>query len=301
MKTEAIITNIQKFSVHDGPGIRSLVFSKGCPLRCQWCANPENIAPQPQLMTYPKKCIGCALCVKACPHGALAQENGCIRSHPALCQNCGDCAVACPTEARILKGAAMSAEDVEQVIDRDLPFYRNSGGGVTFSGGEPLLHPDFICAIAQKYREKGLNTAVETCGHVPWDTFEQVLPWVDLFLYDLKMIDSEKHRQYCGAGNELILSNLEKLCARAPVTIRIPCIPGINDSAEDIRAAAEFIKTLSHVEAIHCLPYHNMGLSKYDALGLPYALSHIAPPGGAYSEHIRAMFAQYGLQIQIGG
>lgn len=194
---------------------------------------PENIAPQPQLMLYPLKCIHCGLCISRCPQGAISTRDGALSFQAERCTNCGTCTKVCASQARVLKGAWMTAQEARQEIDRDLPFYQNSGGGVTFSGGEPLLHPAFIIEIAQEYRQMGLNSAVETCGCVSWDAFEAVLPWIDLFLFDLKCIDSAKHQQYCGRGNEQILSNLSRLCQCARVIVRMPIIPGINDTDED--------------------------------------------------------------------
>ena len=201
MGEAAVLTNLQKFSVHDGPGIRSILFLKGCPLRCQWCANPENIGPEPELMVYGAKCIGCGRCVGQCSRGAIAADGTGRPPDKGLCVDCGACAAVCPSGARVLKGVRTTAEEARRAVDRDVPFYKNSGGGITFSGGEPLLHPDFIVEIARGYRAEGLNTAVETCGCVPWQTFEQVLPWIDLFLFDLKIMDSEKHCRYCGMGD----------------------------------------------------------------------------------------------------
>lgn len=298
----AVITNIQKFSVHDGPGIRSIVFFKGCPLRCRWCANPENLAPQPQLMIHAMKCIHCGRCIDRCKQGAIAARDGELITLREKCTDCGTCAAACVSGARVLQGQWKTTEEVEQVIDRDLPFYQNSGGGVTFSGGEPLLHPDFIVEIARHYRQKGLNAAVETCGQVPWENIETVQPWVDLFLYDLKCMDSSRHRRFCGCGNEQILSNLRALCQSSRVIVRIPIIPGFNDAEEDIAAAAAFLKELpGGMEGVHCLPYHNYGRSKYEALGMEYPLPDTALPKGDFMDRIKALFALHGLEIQIGG
>ncbi len=302
MEKQGIVSNIQKFSVHDGPGIRSVIFLKGCPLRCQWCANPENIAMQPQLMVHQTRCIGCGLCVKACKQGAVYLRDGILGLHRELCRNCGDCAKVCPSQARVYKGDLMTPEDARCVIDRDLPFYRNSGGGVTFSGGEPLLYPVFITEIAREYKVQGLHTAVETCGCVPWECFELISPWIDLFLYDVKFIDSAKHKQHCAMGNELILDNLRKLCQRSHVVIRIPIIPGINDTKQDLEAMAEFLSGLGDgIESVHCLPYHNMGISKYEALGIPYPLPAVELPSAAHMEAIRQLFAANGLKVQTGG
>ena len=302
VETKAVITNIQKFSVHDGPGIRSTLFLKGCPLRCPWCANPENIAPLPQLMFYPTKCIHCGLCIKRCPQGAVFEEGGALKLHKDRCTNCGACAAICASRARMIKGEWMTAQEVRREIDQDLAFYRNSSGGVTFSGGEPMLHPDFIVEIASAYKRMGLNSAVETCGYVPWSTFEQVLPWVDLFLYDLKFMSNRKHLIYCGSGNDLILSNLSRLCGQARVIVRIPIIPGINDTPEDLRLAGEFLANLKdRIEAVHCLPYHNMGISKYEALHMEYYLPDVELPKPESMNQIKAFLEQYGLRVQIGG
>ena len=302
MEQQAVVTNIQKFSVHDGPGIRSILFLKGCPLRCQWCANPENIAPGPQLMVYQGKCIRCGLCISRCSQNAIIVRDESVTMDWGRCRGCGACAAVCPTQARVMKGETMTTADARRAIDRDIPFYKNSGGGVTFSGGEPLLYPDFILEIAREYRAQGLNAVVETCGCVPWETFTWVQPWIDLFLYDLKFVDCEKHRKYCGMGNELILANLRRLCESSRVVVRIPIIPGINDTQEDIDRTGRLLAELGErIEAIHCLPYHNLGFSKYEALGMEYSLSDVMLPKGGYMETIQKMFEQHGLQVQIGG
>ena len=302
MGETAVVTNLQKFSVHDGPGIRSILFLKGCPLHCQWCANPENIGPAPELMVYGAKCIGCGRCVDQCSRGAIAADGTGRPPDKGLCVDCGACAAVCPSGARVIKGARTTAEEARRAVDRDVPFYKNSGGGITFSGGEPLLHPDFIVEIARAYRAEGLNTAVETCGCVPWQTFEQVLPWIDLFLFDLKMMDSEKHCRYCGRGNEQILANLSRLCGQAWIIVRMPIIPGVNDSEADLRQAGAYLARYGdEIEAVHCLPYHNMGLSKYEALGRAYALQETALPNAEDMARVKELLEGYGLRVQIGG
>ncbi len=309
MNPSAMVTNIQKFSVHDGPGIRSLIFTKGCPLRCLWCANPENIHFGPDLMLFPDKCIGCKRCVDICPQNAITIARNTdgkeyIQSHRELCIRCGACAKVCFSQSRVLKGEVLSCEQVEKKVDKDLPFYKNSGGGITFSGGEPLLHPQFIARIAKHYREKGLSTAVETCGFVPWENFEIVLPWVDWFLFDIKFIDSRKHKKYCGQENQPILENLQKLSrdGRCRIVIRIPIIPGVNDDKSDLALTGAFLgKRKDRLTGVHILPYHNYGTSKYDALGVPYQLSALESPTDEYMQQIRGTLEQYGLKVQIGG
>ena len=309
MNPSAMVTNIQKFSVHDGPGIRSLIFTKGCPLRCLWCANPENIHFGPELMLFPDKCIGCKRCADVCPQNAITIARNtdgkeCIQFDRKLCIRCGACAKVCFSQSRVLKGEVLSCEQVEEKVDKDLPFYKNSGGGITFSGGEPLLHPQFIARIAKYYREKELSTAVETCGFVPWENFEIALPWIDWFLFDIKFIDSRKHEKYCGRGNQPILENLQKLSrdGRCHIIVRIPIIPGINDEKSDLALVGAFLgKRKDRLAGVHILPYHNYGSSKYDALGIPYQLSDLESPTDEYMQQIRGTLEQYGLKVQIGG
>ena len=308
MDISATVTNIQKFSVHDGPGIRSIIFTKGCPLTCMWCANPENIHFESELMFYPDKCIGCGRCVKTCPQGAIAMntslEGNVITFDRTKCVNCGTCTKVCFSQSRVMKGEMLPYESVLEKVNKDIPFYRNSGGGITFSGGEPLMHPDFVVGIARDCREKGLNTAVETCGFVPWENIEHVISWIDLFLFDIKFIDGRKHTEYCGHSNELILKNFKRLCEeeRGRIVVRMPMIPGINDSGRDIALAGMFLrKCKEKISGIHILPYHNYGVSKYDALGIPYALSHLESPTDERMKKIKDALEGYDLQIQIGG
>lgn len=294
----AVVTNVQKFSVHDGPGIRSVVFLKGCPLNCEWCANPENINAKPELMVYPEKCIGCGRCKHVCKYDLTHV----CRKNVDMCINCGKCTELCSGMARIIKGESMTTEQVIRQIDKDRVFYKNSGGGVTFSGGEAMLYPDFILEIASRCREEGYNSAVETCGMVPWDSFEKVLPYIDLFLYDLKFIDRDKHIKFCGKSNDMILENLKKLSHLSRVIVRIPVIPDINDSCDDLKKLSAFLLSLGEgVDEIHCLPYHNFGISKYDALGIKYSLEDIILPEQVYMENIKSSLECSGLKVQIGG
>ena len=307
MGISAIVTNIQKFSVHDGPGIRSIIFTKGCPLNCMWCANPENIHFKPELMFYPEKCIGCGRCVKTCSQSAITvntfADGNVITFDRTKCINCGACTKVCYSQSRVMKGEMLPYENVLEKVNKDIPFYRNSGGGITFSGGEPLMHLNFVAGIARDCREKGLNTAVETCGFVPWENIERVIPWIDLFLFDIKFINSRKHAEYCGQGNELILENFKRLCedGRSRIVVRMPIIPGINDLGGDITLAGAFLRKYKEkISCVNILPYHNYGASKYDALGIPYGLSHLESPTDEWMKKIKDALEGYDLQIQIG-
>lgn len=297
-----LVTNIQKFSVHDGPGIRSIVFFKGCPLSCKWCSNPENIHIEPELVYYPIKCISCGFCQDACSEGANAIIDGSLVFDKGKCVNCCKCAQVCCAKAREIMGREYTIEELIKELDKDVPFYKKSGGGITYSGGEPLLHPEIIAQISPHYQEQGITSAVETCGYVAWENIEQTLSVIDLFLFDLKFVDSQKHIDYCGQSNKLILDNLTKLCAIKDVIVRMPIIPGINDTEKDLELAGEFLKEISQdIEYVNCLPYHNLGTAKYDALGIKYELSALKAPTGERMQEIKRQLETYGLSVKIGG
>lgn len=253
---KAIIFDIQRNSFVDGPGIRTTVFFKGCNLKCAWCHNPESQSAKPQMMFYKDKCTGCGKCKSVCPH------------HLEQCELCGKCTLYCPVDARKVCGKEHTVDEVLKEVLKDQAFYETSGGGVTFSGGECMLQIDFLAEILKKCKENGIHTAVDTAGHIPFESFEKILPYTDLFLYDIKIFDSQKHKQYVGVGNELILENLKKLFERkAKLWIRIPIIPDVNDSIEEIQKIKDFLKTIGTPEKIELLPYHAMGENKYRAIG----------------------------------
>ena len=253
---KAIFFDIQRNSFVDGPGIRTTVFFKGCNLRCAWCHNPESQSAKPQMMFYKDKCTGCGKCKSVCPY------------HLEQCELCGKCTLYCPVDARKVCGKEHTVDEVLKEVLKDKAFYETSGGGVTFSGGECMLQIDFLVEILKKCKENGIHTAVDTAGHIPFESFEKILPYTDLFLYDIKIFDSQKHKQYVGVGNELILENLKKLFERkVKLWIRIPIIPDVNDSIEEIQKIKDFLKTIGTAEKIELLPYHAMGENKYRAIG----------------------------------
>lgn len=303
MSSDALVFDIQKFSVHDGPGIRTIVFFKGCPLRCKWCSNPESQKFESELLIYPDKCVGCYRCAEVCEEGCFIKDNkGGFAFDRSKCTNCGKCAEVCYAEARRMSGKLMSIEEIKKEVDKDLIFYRNSGGGITFSGGEAMCFPETVKELAKYYKEvQGVSTAIETCGYVAWENYEMVLPYLDFVMFDLKCIDDERHKEYTGGSNKQILENARRIAKIAKTVIRIPIIPTLNDSVEDIDAFGKFVKELKTVNVIHILPYHDLGLSKYLALGREYMLKGIKAPSDEHMQEIKRQLEGYGFEVNIGG
>ncbi len=266
-----IIFDIQRFSIHDGPGIRTTVFLKGCNIRCIWCHNPESQNANPELMLYKEKCTGCGKCKEFCEK-AFTDD----------CEKCGKCAEVCKFGARRLCGKEVSAEEIMQTVRRDKKFYEASGGGVTFSGGEPLLQVDFLLELLKKCKEENIHTAIETAGCVSFEHFCKILPYTDLFLFDIKSVDREKHKNFTGADNELVLQNARKLKAKnAEIIFRMPIVPGYND--REVSAAAELAKP----NKLELMPYHSICKGKYDALGRIFTTCDVAEPTSEYMDCIK--------------
>jgi len=266
--THGTIFDIKRFAINDGPGIRTTVFFKGCPLACSWCHNPESQRPENQLACYRAKCIGCAHCVEACPEGALALGEEGVQIARDRCQRCGACARACPAEALVVIGRHVSVPDLMPELLADREFYVTSGGGITLSGGEPLLQAVFAGELAQACRAEGLDVVLDTCGHAPWEDLEAVARHCSLVLYDVKALDPGLHEAFTGVDNALILQNLRRLVdllGADRVILRHPLIPGMNDSAEEEEALARLAAELG--TAVDVLPYHRLGEGKYEALG----------------------------------
>lgn len=268
---DGLIFDIQRFSIHDGPGIRTTVFLKGCSLSCLWCHNPESISGKVQLAFYKTKCIACGRCVETCRNGGIVQDEP--RVDRMACRVCGDCASKCPTEALQVIGRVANVAEVVDVVMRDEPFYNTSGGGVTLSGGEPLCQYDFSLALLRAFKDKGLHTAVETCGLSSWDRLAKLAALTDLFLYDIKAVDPATHARLTGVDNRGILDNARGLAASGTEMIfRAPIVPGLNDSADDLRLLGAFILSLPGEPRLELMPYHRIGAGKYEALGMIYAL-----------------------------
>lgn len=301
MSIKAIIFDIKGFAVHDGPGIRTTVFLKGCPLRCDWCHNPESQAGQPVLAQFRRNCIGCGKCLQRCPNGALSQGEHGIVIDRSRCQACGECARTCYAEALVIRGRAMTVEQVMVEVRKDIPFYQNSGGGMTLSGGEPLQQPEFTLALLKAAKSEGLHTCLDTCGYAPWPVLAQMLPYVDMVLYDLKGINPALHRLRTGRPNSLIMQNLRGLTSDGvQVKVRLPLIPGFNDRVEDIRDFAQFLANLDQVPPVEILPYHKLGEGKYEALGIANGL-HLEPPPRPAVEALAEVARGLGVECHVGG
>lgn len=298
----AMIFNIQKFSLHDGPGIRTTVFFKGCPLHCVWCHNPESQQPHPEVFWNADLCRQCDECLRHCPQRAIQRTAvNTIITSPGCCTACAACTDSCTTNAREFSGRLYTIAELLREIEKDRPFYEQSGGGVTLSGGEALCQIDFAVELARICRQKGISVAIDTCGHVPFQYFERIIDYVDLFLYDIKLMDTAQHRQFTGQDNQLILENLQKLTARgARVNLRLPLIDGINTHPANTEALLTFIQQLP-LSAVNLLPYHNTATDKYRRLNRTYAADTLRPPNEHTIGQIRALLEQAGFLVKIGG
>ena len=275
---EGLIFNIQKFCINDGPGIRTTVFFKGCPLRCRWCHNPESHKALQELLYDPGKCVGCGRCVEACPAHAHEFADGQHIFHREKCEKCGKCLESCYYEALEMAGKYRTVEDVLQEVMKDKIFYDNSGGGMTLSGGEPLMQFDFALALLQGAKERGLHTCMETCGYAEEEKLREIAPYVDIFLFDIKLTDSEKHRFYTGVGNERIRENLRILDALGKQTVlRCPIIPGVNDDEGHLAGIGALADSLENVLGVEVEPYHSLGTGKDQRLGRTDSVSFPLP------------------------
>ena len=297
---KGLIFNIQRFSIHDGPGIRTTVFMKGCPLRCPWCSNPESQDNFPNLMVRDLKCLGCGACVEACPQRAITfSEEAGRRIDWSKCNQCLACAGACIYGSLNICGRYAGVPEVVDEIMADADFYRNSGGGMTVSGGEALMQADFVKAMLQACRERGLHTALDTTGFSPWETLRGVLEFTDLVLFDIKHLDPLTHREATGVGNKRILKNLLTLAKGKRLWLRMPVIPGYNDTEEHVLEVAALGKSAG-AEKISLLPYHEGGKAKSGQLGRVYLYSEAKPPRDEHMQRLKKLMVSHGVHVSIG-
>lgn len=301
-----LIFNIQKFSTHDGDGIRTTIFFKGCPLRCEWCHNPESQNYQKEMILHRHKCTACGACVKACRYGANEIVDGRLVFHRGICTACGECLDWCIFGAREIAGKEYTVQQLVKEVKKDETFYDKSGGGVTLSGGEVMGVQDFnyVVDLCKRLKREGISVFIDTSGFCPYERFQQILPYVDVFLYDIKTIDPEDHKAYIGVENTLVLENLKKLAKDgAGIYLRLPIVIGKNGSDEDIVSIMKFLKENNiNPRQINLLPYHDIGKGKYAGLDRPYDEESMAVPPKDEMERLKTMFEDHGFHnIKIGG
>ena len=304
-----IVFDIRRFSVHDGPGLRTTVFFKGCPLRCLWCHNPEGQHRRPELLYWAERCTKCQTCLTRCPQGAIRWDGDQPVTDRQKCTLSGACAETCYSDARQIAGHRMTVAEVMSQIERDIPFYEGSAtsgsterGGATFSGGEPLLQADFLIALLEACKASDIHTALDTCGFATWETLDRVRPLVDLFLYVIKLMDARRHRKFTLVFNSRILENLQRLARHGHnIIVRVPVIPGVNDDLENLRATGAFASELGGLGRVDLLPYHHAAMSKYERLRRSYRLPGLQTPSEERLAEIAEVFEGFGLQVNVGG
>lgn len=296
------VSNIQKFCVYDGPGIRTVVFFMGCPLRCRWCQNPENFKGIPQVMFYAGKCAGCMRCAQQCKkHAVSLGKEGIVCLDRKLCEACGACVPYCLSQAREICGALKSVDEVFSEVMKDAVFYKNSGGGITLSGGECTMHPEFVCELLKRVKEEHVHTAIETCGYCEERVIREIAEYTDLFLYDFKMVTPELHEKWTGRDNVRIKENLRCLLDMGKeVVIRIPLIEGVNDGDEFVKMVG-YLKQYPQIKDIHILPFHQLGSSKYSLSGQKYEMDEWKECSAEAAETCKEVAALAGFKVNVGG
>jgi pyruvate formate lyase activating enzyme len=301
---KGLIHKVERFSLHDGPGIRTLVVMKGCPLRCRWCSSPYTQSPHPEVLYIKSKCKGCGQCLEVCTKKAISRGNdpSKVKTDRALCIGCGECVASCPNGARELSGQPYTPEELFREVEKDAAFYRRSGGGITVGGGEPTLQAGFVGEFLALCRSHFFHTAMETSALTTWEKMEHILGSLDLVYIDLKHMDDNRHVQWTGASNRVILENIRRAARQNQMILRIPVVPGFNDSAENISEIARFAKVLgNHILRLELLPYHQFGVHKYDELERAYPIESIQPPSDERMTELRDIARAIGITVETGG
>lgn len=296
----AMIFDIKRYAIHDGLGIRTTVFFKGCPLACLWCSNPESQAYQPELTYIPAQCLGCGLCEQLCPHQAISRtDQGMVVDH-SKCNLCGICAENCPGDALQVIGRSVTVDDLFRQVVADRPFWDRSGGGVTLSGGEPLVQFDFVLSFLKLCKERYISTAIETCLNTNWETISTILPFVDHLICDLKIMDSDQHKINTGISNHRIKKNLESLLkSNADVLVRMPLIPGINDNKANLEDMGAFIESCRKGAKVELLPYHRLGEAKYRRMQKKYKMAHVSSPTKTEMDRAIGVLASFDIHVLV--
>lgn len=300
-----LLFDVQKFATHDGGGIRTLIFLKGCPLQCLWCSNPESLSPHPESNFVPNNCVGCGKCRTVCPQDAIGDgklDQSGLTIDRNRCTLCGECAKFCYAGAINILGRYVTVSELMEMVEKDREFYEESGGGITFSGGEPLAQPQFLEAALKEAQRRGIHTAIETSSFASWEVYESILEHVDLVLTDIKHMDDEEHKKVTGVSNRLILENMRKISDLGiPLRIRLPLIPGINDSDSNLNATADFVQKLNNVQSLDILPYHRLGEMKWGQLDFSYPLEGLEPPTLEQVTERVSCLQDRSFRISIGG
>lgn len=303
MANKGSVFNIERYAVSDGPGIRTIVFLKGCPLKCLWCANPEGERYEKNLVYTAQDCIGCKECVRACPLNAIHFNEDTLQINRKICDLCGHCVDQCYSNALQFDCEELTVDEVVASVCEDLPFYRKSGiGGITLSGGEPLFQWAFALQILKACKQRNIHTAVETSGFCKWEHLSEITPWLDFAFFDIKHMNPKTHRKLTGVDNTLILKNLSRLAGcSVPIVVRMPVIPGHNDAVNHVRTMAQYLRKLKNVTRIELLPYHRLGISKYRKLGIRYPLPNTMPPKFHRLRLLKETVESEGVQCRIEG
>ena len=295
-----LVLSITRMTIHNGPGMRTLILFKGCPLRCLWCSTPESQKTKQEIGIYPAKCIQCGDCIPVCPVNAIHLVDKKPVIDRSICNVCGKCVTVCNAQALEILGHRMTVAQLVDEVRKDEIVFKYSHGGVTISGGEPLFDAKFALNLLRAFKKAGINTGVDTCGYSPWSDIEPVLPYVDFFLWDIKHMDPKQHKKLTGVSNELILSNARAVSAKGvPIYIRIPLIPGCNDAEENIRATCEFVKELTSVVEVSLMPLHHLGKARYESLNLEYPIGNLALIPESTLQDVKKLIESYGLKCRI--